>query len=142
MPDHSALLQNLTLQAGAEVVVPAAIFLVIVLIGLVLTRRTSIVEDDGLEAEARRWIEDRIDEHVDSLADAYGEAGTGADADELPPAFAASIESFIAEILLPQRDGAEVDLDLGLAIREFVVLRRAELYEEVATRTRRHLAAA
>ena len=143
MLEQIAHLQDEILQAPPEVVVPVALVLFVLLIRLVpaLPGRPRAVEDDGLEAEARRWIDDRIDEYVDVLAEAHGEAGTPAEDDELPPGFAATIESFIAEVLLRERDQEDFDVDLGVAVREFVVLHRAELYEDVTARVREHLAA-
>jgi hypothetical protein len=127
-----------------EVVVPAAIFLFVVLVGLVrgLRRRTRGVEHNGVEAEARRWVGDRINEHVDVLAEAFSETSADAEHDELPSDFAATIESFIAEVLLREQDSEDLDVDLGTAVREFVVLHRAELYEDVINRTREYLATA
>jgi hypothetical protein len=74
-----------------EVVVPTAIFLFVVLIGLVRgLRRTRVVEHNGVEVEARRWVGDRLNEHVDVLAEAYSEASPHAEHDELPSDFAAA----------------------------------------------------
>ena len=132
------------LQAPPELVVPAAMFLFLVLIrlALALPGRRRALEDDGLEAEARRWINARVDDYVDVLAEAYGETGTRAEPDELPPGFAMTVESFIAEVLLRERGSDGFGVDLAEAVREFVVLHRAELYEDVTTRTREYLAAA
>jgi hypothetical protein len=132
------------LRAPPEVLVPAAIFVLVVLVGLVLpmAKRTHAVEPDGVDAEARRWIDEQIDEYVDTLAEAYGKVRTHAEHDELPPSFAATIESFIAEVLLRDRDSEDFDFDLGMAVREFVVLHREQIYEDVATRIREHLASA
>jgi hypothetical protein len=143
MLERLAYWENEILRAP-EVVVPAAIFLFVVLIGLVrgLRRRTRAVEHNGVEVEARRWVGDRINEHVDVLAEAYSEASAHAEQDELPSDFAATIESFIAEVLLRERDSEGFDVDLSTAVREFVVLHRAELYEDVINRTREYLAAA
>lgn len=144
MREQIASLQNQILEAPPEVVVAAAIFLFAVLVRLVFALPVGprAVEEDDLEAEARRWIDDRIDDYVEVFADAYGDAGTAAAPDDLPLGFAATIESFIAEVLLRERDAEELDLDLGVAIREFVVLHRAEVYEDVTDRTRAYLAAA
>ena len=72
MLEKIAYLQNQILGAPPEVVVPAAIFLFVVMVGLVLglRGRTRILERHCLEAEARRWIGDRIDEYVNVLAKA------------------------------------------------------------------------
>ena len=139
------MLQDWLPRDPAEVVVWAALALVLALIGVALGRsgRAGAGDDDDLEAEARRWIKGRIDEYVSILAEVYGgEAVRCSDADELPPGFAAAIECFIAEVLLHQGDRAEIDVDLSVAIREFVVLHRAELYGDVIDRTREYLAAA
>jgi hypothetical protein len=144
MPEWIVYLENEILRAPPEVMIAAAIFLFLVLIGLLLAlpERPGAVADDRLEAEARRWIGDRIDEHVDLLAEAYGEAGMRAEPDELPPGFAMTIESFIGDVLLRELDSEGFDVDLRAAVREFAVLHREEIYEDVATRTRRVLAAA
>jgi hypothetical protein len=139
MAEHLASLGNWSLAASGEAW--GALALLMALFGLVLARSGRTSEDDGLEAEARRWILGRIDQHVDVLAEAYGEGGRRSSVDELPPGFAATIESFIAEVLLHER-GADLDVDLSMAIREFVVLHRAEVYADVAIRIRKHLAAA
>lgn len=132
------------LQAPPEIVLPAAIFLVLVLIrlALALPERPRAVAYDGREAEARRWIDDRIDEHVGVLAEAYGEAGLRAAQDEPPQSFDMTVESFIAQVLERELDADGFDIDLRAAVREFIVLHRAELYEDVTTRARKHLAAA
>lgn len=144
MLEKISYLRDEIVQAPPEVVLPAAIFLFLVLIrlALALPGRPRALEDDVLEAEARRWIDARIEEHVDVLAEAYGETGIRAEPDELPPGFAMTVESFIAEVLLRERDSEGFDVDLAEAVREFVVLHRAELYEGVTTRTREYLAAA
>ncbi|HEX6141727.1 MAG TPA: hypothetical protein VFZ01_03345 [Geminicoccaceae bacterium] len=144
MLEQIAHWQDELLRAPPEVVVPAAIFLIVLLLRLALAvpGRSRSPGDDGLEAEAWRWINERIDEHVDELAEAYAGAGPGGNDDELPPGFAPTIESFIAEVLLREQDADDVDVDLRAAVREVLVLHRAELYEDVAMRTRDHLAAA
>lgn len=131
-------MENEILQAPPEVVIATAIFLFLLLIRLLLALpdRPGAVADDGLEAEARRWIGDRIDEHVNVLAEAYGEAGTRAEQDDLPPSFAMTIESFIADVLLRELDSEGFDIDLRGAVREFAVLHRAEIYGDVTARIR------
>ncbi len=143
MPELITYLGNEILGAPPGFVIPAAIFLVLVLIRLTLTLpdRRGTVTDDGLEAEARRWIGERIDEHVDALAKAYGEPSMRAEPDDLPPGFAMTIESFIADVLLRELDSASFDVDLRVAVREFAVLHRAEIYEDVTTRIGKVLAA-
>jgi hypothetical protein len=143
MLEKITYLQDEILRAPPEVMVPAAIFLFVVLIGLVLGLRghTRTVEQHGLEAEARRWIGDQIDEHIDVLAEAYRKARAPAAHEELPPGFVSTIETFIAEVLLRKRDAEDSDLDLVEAVREFVVLHRPELYEDVTSRTREFLTA-
>ena len=141
MTEIISSLQNWNIPAPAELVVPVAVFTFIMLIAIVLSRtgRTHVVRRDDLEAEARRWVEDRIDDYAHILAEASSKAGTSARADELPPGFGVTVETFIAEVLQRERDGANFDIDLSVAVREFIVLHRAELYEYVAARTRRHL---
>jgi hypothetical protein len=139
MPEQIAHLAHEVLRAPPSVLAAAAALLV--LIGLVLAKRRAFSDDD-LETAARRWIGARIDEHVDALAEAYGEAGLCADPDDLPPGFAIRIELFIAEVLLRELDAEGFDVDLRAAVREFAVLQRAEIYEDVTKRTRKALAAA
>lgn len=136
--------QQEILRAPPQIVVPAAIFVLLMLIRveLALPRRAVPEPDDGLEAEARRWIGERIDEHVEDLEEAYGAIGLEAEEDDLPPGFALRIESFIADMLPRDLDAKGFDLDLRSAIRELAVLHRAAIYEDVVTRTREHLAAA
>ena len=143
MLEQISYFQSEILRAPPEVVVPIGIFLFLILILLVLALPESspAVADYGLEAEARRWFGDRIDEHVDILAEAYGEAGMCAERDELPPGFALTIESFIADVLR-ELDSRDCDVDLRAVVREFAVLHRAEIYEDVTNRTRQYLAAA
>jgi len=100
------------------------------------------VADRALEAQVRRWIADRVDEHVDGLAEAYGEAGMRMTPADLPPGFALTIESLIAEGLLRELDAEDFDAELRAAVREFAVLQRAEIYGDVITPTRKYLAAA
>ena len=144
MLEKIVYLQNEVLGAPPEIALPAAIFLFVVLIGLMLGRggRTQTVDNTGLEAKVRRWIGDRIAEHISILAEAYGDARASAELAELPPGFAETIETFIAEVLHRERDAGHRDVDLGEAVREFVVLHRAEIYDDVTARTREYLAGA
>jgi len=144
MLDQLSHLQDQILGAPPEVVVPTGIFLFLVLIRLVLALPdpSPVAAQRRLEAEARRWIADRIDEHVDVLAEAYGEAGMRGEQDDLPRGFVLTVESFIAEVLMRALDAKDFDGDLRAAVREFAVLHRAEIYEDVTTRTRKYLAAA
>lgn len=134
--------QQEILEAPPEILVPAAIFVFFILIRVALALpRPAVPElDDGLEAEARHWISERINEHVEDLAAAYVAIGVQAEENDLPPGFALRIDSFIADLLQRDLAAKDVDLDQRLAIREFVVLHRAEIYEDVVTRTREHLA--
>ena len=143
MLEQISSLQSEILRAPPEVIVPIGIFLFLILVRLVLALPDSApaVADHGLEAEARRWFGDRIDEHVNLLAEAYGEAGMRAEQDDLPPGFALTIESFIADVLR-ELDSKDCDVDLRAVVREFAVLHRAEIYEDVTIRTRKYLAAA
>jgi len=133
--------QHELLEAPPEILVPAAIFVFLTLIGvaLALRRPDAPGSDDGLEAEARHWINERIAEHVEELASAHVAIGVQADEDDLPPGFALRINSFIADLLQHDLDAEDIDLDLRSAIREFVVLHRAQIYADVVTHTREHL---
>ena len=143
MLDQISDLQSAILGAPPEVTVPAGIFILWILIRLLrdLPHSSPAVADQSLEPEARLWIADRIDQHVEILAEAYGEAGMQGEPDDLPPGFALKIESFIAEGLLRELDAEDFDADLRAAVREFAVLQRADIYEDVITRIRQHLAA-
>jgi hypothetical protein len=144
MQNWIAYLEGEILRAPPEVVIVIAIFLFLFLVRLLLAlpERPGVGTDDGLEAEARRWIGERIDDHVDVLAKTYGEAGMRAEPDDLPPGFALTIESFIADVLLRELASEDFDVDLRGAVREFAVLHRAAIYEDVTTRIRKALAAA
>jgi hypothetical protein len=143
MLEQISSLQSEILRAPPEIIVPIGILLFLILIRLVLALpdSTAAATDDGLEMEARRWFGDRIDEHVEVLAEAYGSAGMRAEQDELPPGFALTIESFIADVLR-ELDSRDYDVDLRAGVREFAVLHRAEIYEDVTVRTRKYRAVA
>jgi hypothetical protein len=118
----------------------ALVTFVIVLLALNrLTRADTevAVDDDEDAAAARRFIEAKIDEHVEDLARLYLEAGGDeAGGDEVPGRFAQEIEGFIAAILT--RDSADL-IGLSTAVRRVVTLERERVYALVLSRIRDHL---
>jgi hypothetical protein len=143
MSEWVAHLGDAILRAPPAIVIPVAIVLFLSLIRLVLAlpEHPGTAPGDGHEAAARRWIDDRIDEHVEVLVEAYRAAGASPEPDELPPGFAMTIEAFIADVLLRELDSDGFDIDLRAAVREFAVLHREAIYQDVAARIRNALAA-
>ena len=143
MLEQVAEVQSAILQAPPEIVIPAAMFLLLVVVPLLLAlpERQRAAPGDRLEAAARRWIGDRIDQHVEALAAAYGGAAAGSDSDDMPPGFAMTNELFIAEGLLRAVDSEGFDVELRTAVRAFAVLHREDIYQDVMMRTRKAVAA-
>jgi hypothetical protein len=117
-----------------EFVVPLAAFVVGYLLRLVIGGRAT--ERTGAEAAARRFIDARIEEHIDRLAAKHRRAATErfSDPDDVPPAFANDIQSFIAEALLRDVVVATGDEEVAGAVRELVVLERGYIYARVMKR--------
>ena len=142
-----------------EIAVPLAAFLVFFLGRLAFGpgRREQAPEP---EAAAKRFIEARIDEHIELLAGKYLEtrppvadpdgSGEGPDPrerqdaqveDDISRRFASDIEAFIADVVLEDEAlSAMDDVELKSAIREVVVLNRQYVYDQVLARIRRHIA--
>ena len=122
-----------------EAAVALATFVIVLLVLNRWTREDTEVafDDDEDAAAARRFIETKIDEHVEALAKHYLEAG-GAEAggDELPGRFAQDVEGFIATVVM--RDSADV-IGLGAAVRRVVTLEREQIYALVLARIQAHL---
>jgi hypothetical protein len=118
----------------------ALVTFVIVLLALSRWMRADTevaVDDDEDAATARRFIEAKIDEHVEALARLYLEAGGDeAGGDEVPGRFAQEIEGFIASILM--RDSADL-IGLSAAVRRVVTFERERIYAQVLSRIRDHL---
>jgi hypothetical protein len=121
----------------------AAVALVTFVIVLLALRRWTradtevAVDDDEDAATARRFIEAKIEEHVEALAKLYLEAGGDeAGADEVPGRFAQEIEGFIATILT--QDSADL-IGLRAALRRVVTFERERIYALVLAHIRDHL---
>lgn len=122
-----------------EAAVAFATFVIVLLVLNRWTRENTAVafDDDEDAGAARRFIEAKIDEHVEDLAKHYLDAGGAeADGDEVPGRFAHDIEGFIATVVM--RDSAEV-IGLGAAIRRVVTLEREQIYALVLARIQAHL---
>jgi hypothetical protein len=122
-----------------EAAVALATFVIVLLVLNRWTREdTEVGFDDDEDAKAaRRFIETKIDEHVEALAQRYLKAGgAAAGGDEMPGRFAQDIEGFIATALT--RDSAE-QIGLGTAVRQVVTLEREQIYAQVLARVQAHL---
>ena len=128
-----------------ELIAGVLAFLVFCLIVRVFTGRAepagAVPGDSG---NARRYVDGKIDEHLESLAEKYtrahgqpphaGDHRTGDDR------FAPEIEAFIGEVL--ERDDASPHPDgdvMDISVREFLVLEREYVYGQIMERVRRHL---
>jgi hypothetical protein len=142
-----------------EITVPLATFVVFFLGRLAFGRGRHEHELEP-DAAAKRFIEARIDEHVEFLAMKYlqtrppaGDPETSAgcpdpreqqdapvEGDDISRWFASEIEAFIARVVLEdERLSAIDDVEIKSAIREVVVLNRQYVYEQVLARVRRHI---
>ena len=119
------------------VVVPAAAFAVFFLGRLVLGPARGDDEPDP-EGVARRFIDSRIDQHIERLTRAYAQPRAKGAHDD---GFAGEIESFIGNVVLLDALTAIVDDDVSTAVRELVVLDRQYVYDQILTRVRDHLGA-
>jgi hypothetical protein len=143
-----------------EIAVPLAAFLVFFLGRLAFRPGRREEGPEPEEAAARRFIEARIDEHIEFLAGKYLEtrtpvadpdgSGEGRDPrerqdvqvdDDISRRFASEIEAFIADVVLEDEAlSAMDDVEMKSAIREVVVLNRQYVYDQVLARIRRHIA--
>jgi hypothetical protein len=122
-----------------EAAVALATFVIVLLVLKRWTRdKTEVGPDDDEDARAaKRFVETKVDEHVEFLAQRYLEAGgAAAGGDEMPGRFAHDIEAFIATALM--RDSAE-QIGLGAAVRQVVTLEREQIYAQVLARVQAHL---
>jgi hypothetical protein len=142
-----------------EIAVPLAAFLVFFLGCIAFGRGRREPAPEPEEAAAKRFIEARIDEHVELLAEKYLETrpsvaepdGSGEDRDprerqdaevddDVSRRFASEIEAFIADVVLEDEAlSALDDVELKSAIREVVVLDRQYVYDQVLARIRGHI---
>jgi hypothetical protein len=128
----------------SEAAVALTTFVIVLLVLNRWTREDAEVafDDDEDAAAARRFIEAKIDEHVEALAEHYLEAGgpiggcDGAGGGEVPGRFAQDIEGFIATVVT--RDTADV-VGLGAAVRRVLTLEREQVYALVVARVQAHL---
>ena len=117
-----------------EVAVSLATF---VIVFLVLSRLGS-AKPKGVEADpelesARRFIETKIADHAEALAQRYLEAcEEDARGDRVPGSFARAIEAFIGDVLLHEVDREHPGL--GPAVREVVTLEREHVYALILSR--------
>ena len=94
---------------------------------------------------ARRYVDDKIDEHLEELTDRFvrtqdgksqpGDHRTGDDR------FAPEIEAFIGDVL--ERDEASPHPDgnlMDVSVREFLVLEREYVYQRILDRVHQRLA--
>lgn len=118
------------------VVVPIAAFVVGCLLRFALGGRSA--GPAGPQEAARRFIDARIDEHIELLAAQHRRASPGgiAELDDVPPRFANDIQAFIAEVLLRDVVAATGDEEVAGAVRELVVLERGYIYGRIMGRIR------
>lgn len=121
-----------------EIMVALATFVTVFLVARLAMGSGRDGRDFDPEAEARRFIERRIDEHLDELARRYLETGSEPEADP-SPRFGEEIETFIADVVLRDAPVAVDDEDVLAAVRELVVLERAYVYDQVLARVLSHL---
>ena len=117
-----------------EVAVSVATFVIVFLLlsRLGSAKPTPVAEDPDLE-RARHFIQLKVDEHAEALAQRYLEAcEQDARGDRVPGSFAREIEGFIGDVLL--RDIELEHSDLGPAVREVVTLERELVYALVLCR--------
>jgi hypothetical protein len=122
-----------------EAAVALATFVIVLLVLNRWTRedRALGLDDDEDARAARRFIETKVDEHIQALAQRYLEAGgAAAGGDEMPGRFAQDIEAFIATALM--RESAE-QIGLGIAVRQVLTLERERIYALVLARVQAHL---
>lgn len=121
-----------------EAAVALATFVIVL---VVLNRWTRAMPEVAFEDEdtalARKFIRAQIDEHLETLAQSYLEAGgseTGGE--DVPGRFAQDIEGFIATALT--RENADLE-GLGAAVRRVVTLEREQIYAQIVARIQDHL---
>lgn len=130
----AAMPLELALAAGAAL-------LALVLLGTRAKSGRSAAPDDEDAAAAWRFIDGRIEEHIDELVAAWREAGGTAAADEHGP-FTRQIESFIGTVLMRACASAMNDAELRDEVRELLVLEREQVYERILARIEEKVAEA
>ncbi len=121
-----------------EIVVALGTFVAVLLLARLARGRGRDSRGFDPEAEAKRFIDARIEAHLDELAQKYLATGSRPEADP-SPRFADEIETFIADVVLRDAPAAVDDLDVLEAVRELVVLERAYLYDRILARVLSHL---
>lgn len=129
-----------------ELIAGALAFLVFFLVLRVLAGRAApAAAPHGDSRDAKRYIDGKIDEHIETLADRYvrlqGEAPRAGDHRIGEDRFAPEIEAFIGEVL--ERDEASPHPDrvtMDISVRELLVLDREYVYRQIMDRVRGHLA--
>lgn len=118
-------------------VFPLAALAAALLIARVASGRA--VDPDPDDA-ARRFVDTQIDAHIERLTRDYRETVPGGAADDVPPAFAKRIETFIGNVILWDALTALHDDDTADAVRELVVTERQSIYDRVLSGVRTRLA--
>ena len=130
-----------------ELIAGGLAFLVFFLVlRLFAGRAAPAAAPSGDSTDARRYIDRKIDEHIEMLANRYnslqGEALQADDRRTGEDRFAPEIEAFIGEVLerddtSPHPDGVTMDI----SVREFLVLEREYVYRQIMDRVRQQVAA-
>jgi len=132
---------------SAELIAGGLAFLVFFLVlRLFAGRAAPAAAPQGDSGEARRYVDGKIDEHIEALADRYAmlqdqkpRPGEHRSAEDR---FAPEIEAFIGEVLerddmSPHPDGVTMDV----SVRELLVLEREYVYRQIMDRVRQRTAA-
>jgi hypothetical protein len=99
----------------------------------------------GDSEDARRYIDGKIDEHLEALADRYvmlrDQAPRPGEHRSAEDRFAPEIEGFIGEVLERDETSPHPDrVTMDISVREFLVLEREYVYRQIMDRVRQHLA--
>jgi hypothetical protein len=100
----------------------------------------------GDSGDARRYVDGKIDEHIETLADRYvtlqDQAPRPGEHRSAEDRFAPEIEAFIGEVLERDETSPHPDrVTMDVSVREFLVLEREYVYRQIIDRIRQHLAA-
>jgi hypothetical protein len=86
-----------------------------------------------------RFVDGKIDEHIEELVAAWREAGSAEAAGGCSP-LTRQIESFIGTVLIRACASAAVDAELRDEVRELLVLEREQVYQRILARIEEKLA--
>jgi hypothetical protein len=108
-------------------------------------RAAPAVATSGDSEDARRYIDGKIDEHLQALADRYvmlrDQAPRPGEHRSAEDRFAPEIEAFIGEVLERDETSPHPDrVTMDISVREFLVLEREYVYRQIMDRVRQHLA--